>query len=228
MDSIAQRIETRKHVERDGRIDEHRIACRNAEELCKRTVAIHAHALRVLAKMTPAGEAVSATATNDVSLAIDEIARLEALYIRSYFRDYSDKLVPDHHGRPDGFLRPRVPVINVHIRAADRRLLDLNQDIVDSGHGHGDFRQFKAGPGMKLRNGTHGLRSHGRFASVTTRAAGSKQARGTICEAASSRATNTGLSSETGRAGRNVLFRQQLRAFQREQLHFRRDTAWSR
>ena len=72
---------------------------------------------------------------------------LEALDVVAGLHDHADELVADDHRRLDGLLGPGVPVVDVHVRAADRGLLDLDQDVVDARAWHGDFGQVEAGTG---------------------------------------------------------------------------------
>jgi hypothetical protein len=74
VDGVAERIETREHVERDGGIDGDGVAGGDAELFGERAVAVHTHALGVLAQVAAAGEAVAAHAADDVAFAVDEVA----------------------------------------------------------------------------------------------------------------------------------------------------------
>ena len=44
--------------------------------------------------------------------------------------DNADKFVTDGHRHRDGFLRPGVPVVDVHVGAADRRLQHPDQHVI--------------------------------------------------------------------------------------------------
>ena len=58
--------------------------------------------------------------------------------------DHADEFVADHHRHRDRLLRPRVPVIYVDVGAADRSLLDADEDVVGRDFRHRHFLQAKA------------------------------------------------------------------------------------
>ena len=114
----------------------HGIARGDTELFRKRSVAIHANSLGIATNMASPREAVATFATDDVAFAIDEIAFLVALRIRTDFLDGADKFMAYDHGRFDRFLRPVVPIVDMDIRATDRRLLDLDQHFIVAGCRH--------------------------------------------------------------------------------------------
>jgi hypothetical protein len=136
MHGVAERIEAREHVERDRRIDMHRIGGGDTEVIGKGAVAIHADPAGTLAEMPPAREAVAAPAADDVALAVDQVADPEALHVGADGVDGADELVADDHGRTNRLLGPRVPVVDVDVRPADGGLLHLDADIIGSGFRH--------------------------------------------------------------------------------------------
>ena len=87
--------------------------------------------------MTATSQTVATFTAYDMTFAIDQITFLVALHIRADFLDRANEFMADHHRRFDRFLRPVVPIIDMHIRAADRRLFDLDQHVIDAGRGHG-------------------------------------------------------------------------------------------
>ncbi len=84
------------------------------------------------AQVAPAGHAVAAAPAHHVALAGDDLARVEVDDVGPHRHDLADKLVAHHHGHRDGLLRPGVPVVDVHVGAADRGAPDLDQDVVDA------------------------------------------------------------------------------------------------
>ena len=68
----------------------------------------------------------------------DQLAFLEISHRAPDLIHYADKFMPDDQRHRDRLLRPRVPIINVHVRAADRRFLHADADLVrpDLGHRH--------------------------------------------------------------------------------------------
>ena len=130
---------------------------RDAEVLGEGAGPVDADALRVLAEMAAAGQAVAAAAADDVPLAGDDVADLEVVDVAADRDDPADELVADHHRHGDGLLRPGVPVVDVDVGAADGRLVDLDQHVVDADFGHGISSSHRPGCGMLLDEGFHGL-----------------------------------------------------------------------
>src|SRR5262249_17932635 len=88
---------------------------------------VDAQAHGVPAQVALPGAAVPAVATGDVPLAAHPVADLEAGDLGAELGDLAHELVPDHHRDLDGLLRPRVPVPDVNVGAADAGLADLDQ-----------------------------------------------------------------------------------------------------
>ena len=160
MRGVSKRIEAGEHVGRNRRVHVHGVAGGNAQEFSERPVAVHAHPLRILAEVAPAREAVATLAAHNMAFAVDEVTGLEALHVAAGLDDLADELVADHHRRPDGLLRPGIPIVDVHIGAADRGLLDLDEHVVDAGLRHGHLREFEAGAGPEFGDGAHGSICH--------------------------------------------------------------------
>ena len=129
---VAERIEDRGHVAVDGRVVQPHVGHRQRQVLGERARAIDADALRVLAQVPAAGQAVAATAADDMAFAADDVARPEVGDVRADRDDLADKLVPDHHRHRNRFLRPGVPVVDVYVGPADAGASDLDQHVVDA------------------------------------------------------------------------------------------------
>ena len=127
---VAEGVEAGEDVERDRGVDRHGVRRRDAQVLGEGAVAVDADALRVLAQVPAPGEAVAADAADDVALAVDQVALLEPLHGGADLLDHADELVPDDHRRLDRLLRPVVPVVDVHVGAADRGLPDPDEHVV--------------------------------------------------------------------------------------------------
>ncbi len=82
--------------------------------------------------MTSARQTVSASATNNVSFATNNLARVEIGHVGTCLNDLTDELVSDDHRHRNRLLRPRVPVVDVDVSAADARSINLDQNIVDA------------------------------------------------------------------------------------------------
>ena len=126
----------------------------------ERTVAVHPNAFGVFAKVAAASETVAAETADDVALAVDQITGLEANDVGAHGFDSADEFVADNHRWLDRFFRPGIPVVNVHISAADRGFFDLDKDIIDAGLGYGDFCEGEAGADLEFSDGTHSGSGH--------------------------------------------------------------------
>jgi hypothetical protein len=105
--------------------------------------------------MPPTGETVAAMPANDVTLTGDEIAGSEAAHVIAYPLDDPDIFVPNDHRHRDRFLRPRVPVVNVDVSAADRGFPDPDEYVVASDLRHRHFLQPQARLGTPFHQRLH-------------------------------------------------------------------------
>jgi len=77
----------------------------------------------------------------DVSFADNEITLRKPFHMIANIIDNADKLVADRHRHRDGFLRPRVPVIDVDVSPADGSLQDPDAYIVSANFRNRSFFQ---------------------------------------------------------------------------------------
>ena len=111
----------------------------------ERAGAVHADALRVRAQVAPAGQAVAAASADHVAFAADDIAGEKIGDVGADLDDLAHEFMADRQRDGDGLLRPIVPLVNVHVGAADARAMHADQDIVDADAGFPDFFQPEAG-----------------------------------------------------------------------------------
>ena len=126
---VAERIETGKHIERnrwDRQCQTFGVGMETIFGEGART--IHADALCVRAKMTPAGQTISAMPANDVAFAVTRSPGCKTADCDPDLIDYADEFVADDHRHRNRFLRPRIPVVNVNIGAADRSLVNRGSE----------------------------------------------------------------------------------------------------
>src|SRR6266481_9222237 len=95
------------------------VLLRDRHQLRPSAGAINTDALSVRTKMPPSGEAIPTMPASDVALGNDEIAAGEPFYVLAHAIDNTDKLMADDHRHRNRFLRPRIPVVDVHVRTAD-------------------------------------------------------------------------------------------------------------
>ena len=117
---------------------------------------VHAHAGRVRAEVPPPGQAVPAEPADDVPLPADHVPGLEAPHIASDGRHRPRELVADHERGADRPSRPVVPVVDVDVGAADRGLVDPDEDVVDARLRDGDLLQPEARLRPRLDDRPHG------------------------------------------------------------------------
>jgi hypothetical protein len=128
---------------------------RDCDKLSPGTGAIYTDALGIRAKVTPPGEAISAMPARDVTLAYNEVAARETFHVIADKIDNPDKFVADGHGYWNRFLRPRVPVIDVHIGPADGGLQDPDEHIVSAHLRNRNFLKPQARLGSAFYDGLH-------------------------------------------------------------------------
>jgi hypothetical protein len=82
--------------------------------------------------MTATSEAVTASSADNVAFPGHDFPNLEIVHIAAH-RDYlPDELVSHNHGHRDCPLCPRIPIPDVHIGAANGRLVHPYQNVIDA------------------------------------------------------------------------------------------------
>jgi hypothetical protein len=155
MDRVAKWIEDAGDIARDVCIVNPDVGHRQRQVIGKRPGPIHADTLRVLAQMTPPGETVPATATDNVPFAADDVTNMKVMDIVADLDDPADELVADGHWHGNRLLGPRVPLVDMDIGAADAGLEDLDLAIVDPNRGLGNLFEPQTWFGMFFDEGTH-------------------------------------------------------------------------
>jgi hypothetical protein len=89
-------------------------------------------------------EAVAAATADDVPFAADDVAGAEVLHIGPDFDDASDEFVADYHRNGDRLLSPVIPVVDMHVGAADAGAEHLDEDVVDANRRLGDIFEPQA------------------------------------------------------------------------------------
>src|SRR5260370_11550637 len=106
------------------------VLLRNRDELRPSAGTINADTLRVWTKMPSSGEAIPTMPTGDVPFGNDEVAAPKAFDVVAHAIHNADKLMANDHRHGNRFLRPCIPVVDVHVRAADRCFQHANQHVV--------------------------------------------------------------------------------------------------
>jgi hypothetical protein len=79
--------------------------------------------------MPPSGQTIAAVSTGDVSLTHHEIAAHKSSHVVADSIHDTGKLVTDSHRHWNCFLCPIIPVVDVHVGTADRRLQHADQHV---------------------------------------------------------------------------------------------------
>ena len=94
-----------------------------------------------------------------MALSGDTIARLEAAHFAADLDHLATEFMSDRHRHRDRLPCPRVPVIDVHVGAADRGLADADQDVVMTHARLGNLFHPDAGFGARFDQCFHVRRS---------------------------------------------------------------------
>src|SRR6476659_2372668 len=105
--------------------------------------------------MPPPRQTIPAMSTGDVTLAHHEIAARKSFHVITDSINDPGKLMTDGHRHWNGFLRPVIPVVDMHVGTADRRLQHPDQHVVTADFWNRNILEPKARLGFRLHNGLH-------------------------------------------------------------------------
>ena len=144
MNGVAERVEDRGNIEIDAFVVAPDVGHRQRDVFGEGAGTVHANAQRVRAEMAASGQAIAASAADDVALPANDIAREEIVDVRANLYDAAGEFVAYGHRYGDGALRPIVPLVNVDVRPANARAEHLNQDVVNTNLGLGNVFEPKS------------------------------------------------------------------------------------
>jgi hypothetical protein len=133
VEGVAHRIHDGADLGRDA-LQRKDIAGRHRDELGERAVAVHPDDPGILADVTVAGAALQAVAAHDVSFRGHDLPHRQTHHAVSHRHDLSGEFVADHERGMDPPLRPRIPIGDVQIGAADARVADRDQPARSRDH----------------------------------------------------------------------------------------------
>src|SRR6185437_7880184 len=84
------------------------------------------------AEMPASRQTIAAAAADHMAFSAYNFARMKVVDVRSHRHNLADKLMTDDERHGNGGLRPRVPVINVQVSAADASFKHPDQHIIDT------------------------------------------------------------------------------------------------
>ena len=169
---VAQRVEDGQGVERDPLVRRPHVDRREREVLGEGAGSGRADAHAVRTEVTATGAAVAAVAADDVPLAGRQLPELETAHPFAERDDPAHELVAGDQRHGQRALRPLVPLVDVHVRAADGGLEHADHHFAGAGAGDGDALQRQTRSAVVLHEREHGLqgvsfgRSRGRPAPV--------------------------------------------------------------
>ncbi|SPF34488.1 hypothetical protein SBA4_150005 [Candidatus Sulfopaludibacter sp. SbA4] len=152
---VAERVENGGHVQRNRFVVMPHVGHRQRDVFGERTRPVDPDPHGVGAQVAASRQAVAAAPAHHVPLAADDFAGEEIRHVRTDLHDLADEFVADRHGHRDRLLRPIVPLVNVHIGAADPRPQHLNQHVVDPHRGHVHVFEPQAGLAPALHQRLH-------------------------------------------------------------------------
>jgi hypothetical protein len=82
--------------------------------------------------MTATGETVAAATTDYMALPRDNLPGMKVIDVGTHIDNLANKLMTHDHGHRNGCLSPIVPVVDMHVGAADGSAFDFDQDVVDT------------------------------------------------------------------------------------------------
>jgi hypothetical protein len=130
MHSVSERIENGGDFRRYFGRNLPDIRRREAKEVREAAITIDADDRHLTADMTLSRTAEEAMPATDMTLSRHDVSGFYIRYGGSNLLHHSHKFVANDQGRPQPVGCPLIPSIDMHVRSADSRLLDSNDDIV--------------------------------------------------------------------------------------------------
>ena len=155
VDGVSEGIENRGNFVRDRARVFPDIHHRQDDIFRERAGAIHSHALRVRAKVTPPGEAIAAAPANDMPFPADQISGMKVRDVRSDLDNFAGKFVADDERHANCGLRPVIPIVDMQVGAANAGGQHANLDVVDAGFGLGNIFEPQSAFGAAFDEGFH-------------------------------------------------------------------------
>jgi len=122
--------------------------------------------LRVRAEVTPPGETIAATPANNMPFPANEVSGIKVRDVRSDPDDFAGKFVPDDERDANCGPRPVIPVVDMHVGAANAGAQYANLDVIDAGLGLGHIFEPQAAGFAAFYEGFHSRRPQAQSASI--------------------------------------------------------------
>ena len=151
MHCIAERVKDSGNFISDVVRYWHNVVLRQTQVLCKGAGSIYSDTQCVSAQVSAACAAVAACAANDMAFTGHPLATVEFFYCSAGLNDIATEFMTDNHRRRDSPGGPLIPVPDVYICTANRRLFYLDQDLVRPGSRNVNLLHHQTG----LRSGLY-------------------------------------------------------------------------
>ena len=155
VERVAHRIVNAADVERDVVVEMPDVRRRHRDVLGEAAVAIDADDLRVRADVRVARAAEQAASVDDVSFGGHAIAFAHVGHELPDLHDVAGELVADDDRRLDASLRPRVPIVDVHVGAAHAGAPHANQHFVVADRRLGNVLEDESRTGRRFHQRFH-------------------------------------------------------------------------
>src|SRR5580692_7559760 len=139
MNGVAERIENSSNFLIDATIMPPDIGHGQRDELRKRSWTVDADSKGGRAKMTSPSQAVATTSADDVPFTTHDVPRIEVVDIGSNLDNLPNEFMSYGHRHLNCLLCPVVPLIDMHVRAADSGVMHAHEHVIDADYRVGNF-----------------------------------------------------------------------------------------
>ena len=136
MGSITKWIENTQYVHGHARISVPDVRNWNTKILGKSPWPLHPYAIGSITEVATPSQTVAAPSTHNMPFTNHDFPDFKIMHVSAYGSDLANEFMTDGNWNGYCVLRPCIPIPNVYIRAADRRLMNLNQDVVGPDFGN--------------------------------------------------------------------------------------------
>src|SRR6056297_1116159 len=113
----------------------------DGDQFSKSARPVHANPKCVGAEVATSSQTVATATTDDMPFGTDEVPGMKIDHVRADFDDLTNKFVSHNHGNGNGFLSPRIPVVDMQVGTANARFLYTYQTVIDANGGLRDIFQ---------------------------------------------------------------------------------------
>jgi hypothetical protein len=152
---VSQRVEDRRVVHRNGRVNFPDVGLGNLDEIGEAAVGVNPDDANVLADVSLAGAALVAQAAGNVHFRGDKITLADGSHFRADLFHHAAEFVAEDQRRMNAPSRPAVPLVDVQVGAADRGGAHANQNVLQPDFGNRHAFQARSRLRFRLDDGLH-------------------------------------------------------------------------